>query len=145
MNFGDYRLLCGQPIGTGLLTIDYAATEANHYITGLVFYEPLPNWTYSPPQGYANIAVQGTDASDVTGSTGGYDILATSDQQTVTIGTVTVSLMMPDGNVKLDLINQSTIASSHTITVMSPGLAKRAFWVFRTRVCSRRILQARSC
>ena len=61
--------------------------------------------------------VTGTDGSTTTGAAGGYRIAATSDLQVVTLGDLTVSLQMPDENVKLDLAGPSSVRSSHTITL----------------------------
>ncbi|MGB3335977.1 MAG: hypothetical protein WBA73_02250, partial [Devosia sp.] len=97
---------------------DLAASE-ERFITGGAHYYNLHNVFLHPPTPDAPQAVSGTDGSTTTGITGGYRIAATSDLQTVTIGGVTVSLQMPDENVKLDLSGRSSVRSSHTITLES--------------------------
>jgi Ca2+-binding RTX toxin-like protein len=122
---GDGYSQNGQDWFASMLTIDLVGNPGQRFITGNVrssfVTEPF-TFVVSSVLG-ANVV--GTDGSDQAGLGGGYSILATSDNQRLQIGNALISLTMPEGNVKVDLINNVLVEASTTFTLRSAGFNAR--------------------
>ncbi|MGB3335976.1 MAG: hypothetical protein WBA73_02245 [Devosia sp.] len=92
------------------------ASSDERFITGGAF-QPTIFEVTSPPTPIAGVTIASTDGTVVTNAAGGYRIAVSSDEQSVNLGGAHVTLHMPDENVKLDLIGNGHVRSSHTMTL----------------------------
>lgn len=118
---GDGYSQNGQDWFASMLTIDLVGNPGQRFITGNVR-SSFVTWPFTlVVSSELGANVVGTDGSDQAGLGGGYSILATSDNQRLQIGKALISLTMPEGNVKVDLINNVLVEASTTFTLRSAG------------------------
>ena len=129
---GDGYSQNGQDWYASILTIDLVGNPGQRFVTG----NARSSFDSQPTGfGFGNAVganVVGTDGNDQTGLGGGYSVLATSDNQRLQIGNALISFVMPEGNVKVDLINNLLVEASTTFTLRSAGFNARLSGILNT-------------
>lgn len=76
------------------------------------------NWTFMPV-GVSGVTMKTPDDIMVTDETGGYRLAAEAGRTSVRLGSAHVAVTVEDENIKLDLIGDSGLRSSHSVSVYS--------------------------
>lgn len=98
-----------------------------NFLTGVVFDDTtIADDFYTPGEGLGNVFVSVSGVGTATsGAAGGYELAGVTGLRTVTFSSgalsspVSVSIAMSGGNVKLDLIDRTTIQASQSVTLGS--------------------------
>ena len=114
----------GQSWNTSMLTQNFATTgDRSNFVTGAVFRDTDADAFYSVGEGLGNITVTVGGKSAVTYGAGGYAVANVQGTPTVKFSgpalasPVSATLTMPDSSVKIDLMNDSVVRSSASITL----------------------------
>ena len=106
---GDF-VLDGTSYDSSMVTLNFASSGAEAFVTGVVFEDRDGNEFYSIGEGRANTWFRADGKMDISAQAGGFALAVTANaNQTVTIGQgdltlATVVMDMSDGNGKLDLM-----------------------------------------
>jgi Ca2+-binding RTX toxin-like protein len=102
-----------------LITQDMGDSDAV-FITGGIFSSNNLGITWSSmPIGRAGVEVRNGTDSMITDASGGYRLLAEAGSQSVRLGDAHFGVTITDENIKLDLIGNRGLLSSHSVTVYS--------------------------
>lgn len=117
-----------------LVTEDFGKSGTAHFITGVAYDDRNGNSFYTPGEGHGGVHVEAKPAgrsaaaaAGTTGTAGGYALAAPSGSYDVTFSggdlpaSITGTVSLGTKNVKLDLVNHDTLASSASLT-MGDGL-----------------------
>ena len=107
-------------VGPNLLT-HHLASRFNYQaqITGVVYTDTDLDQFYSLGEAQANVSVQSTLGQTTTWSAGGYNLTAGGGSNIVTfMNSVSVQVQATGSNIKLDLVNSTTIRSSASAVLL---------------------------
>lgn len=103
----------GNTFNASMLTLNFAATGAENFITGVAYTDSDGDDFYSIGEGQSGVRITADGNSDVSAAAGGYQVAVGADTDvgvTVSQGGVTLATLTVDasaGNAKLDLITAS--------------------------------------
>lgn len=122
----------GSTFNASMLTLNFASTGSDNFITGVVYTDSDGDDFYSIGEGEAGLTFTADGSHDISAAAGGYGIAVGADQNvgvtisqgSVTLATISVDTM--DGNVKLDVVTagdgSQSLALSGNTTLMT-GIA----------------------
>lgn len=111
-------------IGPNVVTQDFGS-RGKLYITGVAFTDGDRNSFYTIGEGVQGLTITSGNASTSTSTSGGYSLEVPTGSQVVTLsggsltGVVTIATTIGSENLKLDVVNSSTLLTSGSISVMS--------------------------
>jgi Ca2+-binding RTX toxin-like protein len=108
------------------LTLKFGTTGTAHFLTGVAYTDTDKNAFYSIGEGAANVTFTSVGVTSTTAEAGGYALTLGSAVATAVTGSVgalnfSVTVDMSAGNVKLDVINGASFATSGNI-VLGAGI-----------------------
>lgn len=111
-------------IGPNVVTEDFGS-RGKYYITGVAFTDGDRNSFYTIGEGVQGLNVSVGNASTTSGVSGGYNLEVPTGSNVITLsggaltGILTVSTTITNENLKLDVVNSSTLLTSGSISVLS--------------------------
>lgn len=133
----DVTALTGaqKDVGPLVVTQDFG-TRGKHFILGVAYTDKDSNQFYSLGEGRGDLVVQLGGRSVTTAASGGYSLEAPDGAGIVTLsggglaGAVTVKTIGASVNLKLDIVNGTTLLTSGSVSVEGPITELRALTVW---------------
>jgi Ca2+-binding RTX toxin-like protein len=122
------------PLGPYVVTQDFGA-RGKLFVLGVAYSDNDNNDFYSIGEGRADLAVQVAARNATSTSSGGYAVEAASGAATITLtggglaSAVTVTTTISGENIKLDVVDGSTLLTSRSVVVSGPITELRALGV----------------
>lgn len=115
----------GKTYNSSLVTELFGLAGTKAYITGVAYHDTDGDAFYSMGEGRGGVVFSSGGVSDQTASSGGYAVAVNQGSAVQVTGTTlggtdfSVTVDMTDGNVKLDLVNDTVLHSSGSLTLGS--------------------------
>ncbi len=112
----------GQNYNAVALTLNLATTGTAHFLTGVAYRDTDKNAFYSIGEGTGNVVFKAAGQTTATAAAGGYSLGLGSSVSTAVSGHVgalnfALTVDMSAGNVKLDVVDGATFATSGNVTL----------------------------